>query len=52
MESQSLTNEKKDAARILLPVVMDPENIDYLYELFWSIDDKQFINGIIDDSEN
>ncbi|MBN1524073.1 MAG: DUF4476 domain-containing protein [Spirochaetales bacterium] len=44
----SFADDKKDAARILLPVVIDPENIDVLYKLFWTPDDKKYINDIID----
>jgi hypothetical protein len=39
--------DKKDVVSILLPTVMDPENIDQLYDVFWTKDDKEYINSLV-----
>jgi hypothetical protein len=42
-------NDQKEVALILLPKAFDPENVDVLYELFWTISDKEKINAIVDE---
>lgn len=43
-------NDQKEVALILLPNALDLENVDILYELFWSISDREKINRIADES--
>lgn len=42
-------NDQKEVVLILLPNAIDLENIDLLYDLFWSISDKETINRIADE---
>ena len=40
--------EKRQAARILIPKSVDLENIDLLYDQLWTTDDKKFISDLAD----
>lgn len=40
-------NDKKEVATMLLPSVIDPQNIDMLFDTFWTEPDKAYINGLI-----
>ena len=40
-------DDKKDASKLLLPRVIDPENVNVIYDIFWTIGDKDFINSLI-----
>lgn len=41
-------NNQKEVVLLLLPNTYDPENVDLLYELFWTLGDKKKINSIVD----
>jgi hypothetical protein len=47
LEIIDFPDDKKDAARILLPRAVDPENIDELYRIFWTPSDKEYINALL-----
>lgn len=47
LEILNFPDEKKDAARILLPRAVDPANIDELYRIFWTPSDKEYINSLL-----
>ncbi|MBN1969318.1 MAG: DUF4476 domain-containing protein [Candidatus Delongbacteria bacterium] len=40
-------NDKKNVARLLIPKVIDPENVEVLYNIFWTQSDKEFINKML-----
>jgi Domain of unknown function (DUF4476) len=39
--------DKKEVLSLLLPGVIDPENVDSLFDIFWTPSDKQFLNGLV-----
>lgn len=43
----NFSNDQKEAASILLKNTIDPENVDILYEIFWSSSDKEYINRLL-----
>jgi hypothetical protein len=47
IEVLDFPDDRKDAAKILLPRVLDPENIDVLYGIFWTLPDKEYVNSLL-----
>ena len=39
--------DKKEVLSQLLPGVVDPENVDSLFDIFWTPYDKQFLNSLV-----
>ncbi|MCX7820298.1 MAG: DUF4476 domain-containing protein [Brevinematales bacterium] len=41
-------DNRRDCLSILLPKVVDPENVGILFDIFWTKDDKEYINKILE----
>lgn len=40
-------SDKKDAMQYLLPNVTDPQNVDILFDEFWTSDEQEYINSLL-----
>lgn len=41
------SSDKKEVLGMLLPKVLDPENVDVLFDVFWTSSDKEYIYGLL-----
>lgn len=44
-------NDQRDSLEILLPKVIDPENVGILFDIFWTQSDKEYINSILEKND-